>query len=176
MLKLSSNRMSCLFWMQRWKGWTWYPDRLKNTTTICCRISRLCSRNLHFSFRSCYNIGRWNVRDGRELTFQQDIGSDNGSFELLWPPPAPTPINMEKKKSSKKCCRLLTGMPVCSHWVEFEPCIDYPDRTMFASSESHSPQMFCALLTFTQKHIFVSQKGCYHHVMYHYMQIIYFFS
>lgn len=47
---------------------------------------------------------------------------------------------------------------------------------MFASSESHSPQMFCALLTFTQKRIFVSQKGGNYHVMCHYMQIIHFFS
>lgn len=37
----------------------------------------------------------------------------------------PTPVNMKKKKS----CLLLTGMSVCSQWVEFEPCIDYSKAT-----------------------------------------------
>lgn len=61
-------------------------------------------------------------------------GSDNGSIDLILTAPSPAPVNMKKK-----CCWLLTGMPACSHWVEFKPRIDYPNQV---------EQCFC-LLRFT---------------------------
>lgn len=69
----------------------------------------------------------WDVWVRTALTFQQGReGQTMAPLTRFWPPPAQHQLTW-KKQPSKKCCWLLTGMPVCCCWVEFEPCIDYPN-------------------------------------------------
>lgn len=95
----------------------------------------------------------------------------------FWPPPAPTPVNMKKTLTKKKCRWLLTGMPVCSRWVEFESCSDYTTRAercfcllRFTSSSS----VKCSLLhkNTNSRTVLCFILGSKH--MYTYMQILHF--
>lgn len=47
----------------------------------------------------------------------------------LTPHSTPTSSTQHQLTWRKKSCLLLTGMSVCSQWVEFEPCIDYSKAT-----------------------------------------------
>lgn len=126
-------------------------------TAFRCRVPQLCK--LLLSFQTCDNsdVGMC-VRTA--LAFQQGHeGQTMAPLTRFWPPPAQHQLTW-KKQPSKKCCWLLTGMPVCCCWVEFEPCIDYPNGA----------EQCCCLLRITfgssvwriahsyKKH---KQQGCY---------------
>lgn len=96
----------------------WRP---KHLTTCCCWVPNLC-RGIFLPFQKT-DISHWDVQVGRVLTYQQGReGRTMAPLTWFWPPPA------QHQLTWKKGCWLLTGMPACSCWVEFKPCINYPNQ------------------------------------------------
>lgn len=162
-----------------------FPDYETQTLTHILQQSpkNLQEKNNFFPVQRCENISRWDERVGRVLTFQQEHGVRQWLHWLCLTSPSPTPVNMKKKKkkenqSSKKCCWLLTRMPVGSHRVEFESCIDYPNRAEQILHHQNHIQLQClvrcSLLhkNTNRKTAFCSVKG--NKYMYIHMQILHF--
>lgn len=153
-----------------WGGWRIFqqPSQLfqdliriskpKHWSAFCRRPPNPCRRKLCFSLFSAVTtsvVGTCEL--GERRLSNKDMRVTQWLHWLAFDLPQPNTSWHEKNTLQKKCCWLLTGMPVCSLWVEFEPCIDYPNpaehclcllRFTFSSSVS----------TFTQKH---KQQSCF---------------